>query len=396
MRAIPRACHDGGCLILLLLAVGAAACQQRPRIRADLIHPDVDKSITFIAERGDVEGDIDRMRIVAGDRTWENSGDSAQAEAEPFPERANERLTFRAVAIRTDGSEVESESPWVYVADPIQVLDTPTVAAAGPGALPVVPFRLPDGDLEGWPAGVSQQTGPNLYRLDQDAVTWAAQNLILEYSNEANLPVATAPPTCDGLVEEVAAYACRHVDFKDDVTMRYLYQNHLPGVGDRFSRYEAANPDPPEIPDEFAQPADLMIERGGETADYQGDCEDQAILRAALLRRLGFSPWAIWHARCPEYFLAGAGEWTSHEYNIVLYEGAFRVMDNCKIDVLLDAPSDTEKDKYKSAFGWNETHGPRFADDTAGWLREYVDNYPGGKSDGHGWSHEIYFRSTSP
>jgi peptidoglycan hydrolase-like protein with peptidoglycan-binding domain len=78
-----------------------------------------------------------------------------------------------------------------------------------------------------------------------------------------------------------------------------------------------------------------MIRRGGTVAKYQGDCEDEAILRAALLRRLGFQPWAVWHARSADYTVAGMT--TSHEYNIILYEGAFRVVDG-PVGILLDGP----------------------------------------------------------
>ena len=49
---------------------------------------------------------------------------------------------------------------------------------------------------------------------------------------------------------------------------------------------------------------------------YHGDCEDYAILRHALLRSLGFDRRFIWNAESP-----------SHVHNIVLYNGAYRIMD---------------------------------------------------------------------
>ena len=137
---------------------------------------------------------------------------------------------------------------------------------------------------------------------------------------------------------------------------------------------------------DFPQPADLTLTISGNLTnaspndDYQGDCEDHAILRAALLRALGFAPWAIWDA---------IDNPISHEYNIVLYEGAYRIMDYGLIDRWLDTHT---WDSHKSHYGWNESNGPRgVATANNTFLKNNTNNFPGTKLC-KDWSYSVYYK----
>jgi hypothetical protein len=386
-------------VFLVTLIVGLGACNHtlRPRVRAEPIHPDTDAMVVFRGERGEVEGTIDKMRLEVAGQTYERSGESLTVTAGPFATSSNERLTFRVVAVLAGGSRAESEEEWVFVANPRSEAATvlASTSASASDLIPPVTYEPASGSLDGWPKGLDEQTGPNLYRLDSDAVRKAAEQVLIEYSANEGSSTVIFPKTADALVEAVADYVEDHVDPELDGVIRILYRNHEPGDDDDFSEYEEANPATSDNPavDEFVQPADLMIRRGGTVAKYQGDCEDEAILRAALLRRLGFQPWAVWHARSADYTVAGMT--TSHEYNIILYEGAFRVVDG-PVGILLDGPGVGEENKYRSKYGWNERHGPRMDVSTEEYLPSFADNYPGGKSDGRSWSHKVYFRMNSP
>jgi hypothetical protein len=60
----------------------------------------------------------------------------------------------------------------------------------------------------------------------------------------------------------------------------------------------------------------------GQLADYCGDCEDHAILRAALLRSLGVPRDCVF---CADYY---EGYWGGgHAFNLVYYRGKWRIMD---------------------------------------------------------------------
>ena len=49
---------------------------------------------------------------------------------------------------------------------------------------------------------------------------------------------------------------------------------------------------------------------------FHGDCEDYAVLRHALLRALSFDRDFVWNVSSP-----------GHQFNAVLYNGAYRIMD---------------------------------------------------------------------
>ncbi len=124
---------------------------------------------------------------------------------------------------------------------------------------------------------------------------------------------------------------------------------------------------------------------GGTPARFHGDCEDFAILRAALLRSLGFNPEHIWNA---------IDNRVTHEYNLVVYRGAFRIMDYGPIDSWL---SNHTWDAHQTHYGYCETHGYRgtgAAQHTD--LVSCTTNYPGGGPECSAWSHHTYYQAQCP
>ncbi|WP_445665600.1 hypothetical protein [Fodinibius sp. AD559] len=342
---------------LMLVVVGCS----RPYIEATSIHPDSDEQIEFTASRGDVEGTITKMEIeVDGTIVASDNDATATYTGGPYPTHSNSKLTFAAIATKSGGDTVR-KSDWVYVANPKNVYS----------------YTSPSGSNDGYPDATSEQTGANLYRLDKSVVRNHAINAIMEYANANSLSVFEVFNTANHLVAAVARYVDEHMSWRSDGTNPTVfadngYEDYSPGW-------------------DFPQPADLTLTISGNLTnatpndDFQGDCEDHAILRAALLRALGFAPWAIWDA---------IDNPVSHEYNIVLYEGAYRLMDYGTIDRWLDTHT---WDSHRSFYGWNENNGPRGASSTQNnYLKNNTDNYPGGKSDGQPWSYEIYYKDVSP
>lgn len=342
----------------LALLFACLACA--PRILAVPIHPDVDSTVTFTADRGGTRGQIDRMRIsVGGVQVADAPGENASYTGGPYLAFSNARLPFAATAVQPSGSSNASGS--VYVANPKNVCTRPAAT----------------GGLRGYPAGTDEQTGPNLYRLDQAIVLTHAQNAVVEYAQDQGLTVAQVSATADNLVAAVAFYVDRHMSWRDDT------QNQAVFAANGFADYAPGW--------DFPQPADLTLSISGDLTnaaandDFQGDCEDHAILRAALLRALCFAPWAIWDV---------IDEPVTHEYNVVLYQGAFRLMDYGLITRWLASHTWAS---HQSNYGWNQDHGPRgavAANHT--FLVDGTDNYPGGTTCPGDWSFNVYYQDTCP
>jgi hypothetical protein len=363
LRALP------GLLIL------AAACQERPEIRARPIHPDMDRAITFRASPGDCD-DIQTMKIVVDGQVVSSSpGDSAVATLVPTADHENEKVRFRAVARLGDGSEAESDEDWVYVVNPrvfLEVVvteDVSTTPAQETVELPPIEYIPAQGGFLGWPDGESQWTGPRLYRLDRDAVTDHAENVLMEYADATDQTLAAVMATSDEVVRAVAWYVEKHHHHNDDADVRASYVD----AGGVYAEYASKNDETGDLP----LPADMVLDFPYGYGKFVGDCEDFAILRAALLRRLGFHPFAIWNA------INGS---KSHEYNVVVYGGAFRIMDTYLMD---DQPA-VLTESFDTLWGWNEEKGPRLANASDDWLEAGADNWPGGKSDGRDWGPKIY------
>lgn len=355
-------------LINLLIIVMIMGCA--PTIKSSHIHPDSDKAITFTAKKGLLAPGSTQLQIEVGGTIVANSNNSPLVyTGGPYVAYSNNQLPFRVIATTSAGN-TDTDSDWVYVANPKGVFS----------------FPVPTGSDNGYPASTSEQTGANLYRLDKNIVRNHAMDAIAEFANAEGITVAEVFAVADNLVAAIAWYVDEHMSWRTDtcdagatgcVSNRDVfaangYGNYSPGW-------------------DFPQPADLTLLISGDVTnavpndDFQGDCEDHAILRAALLRALGFAPWAIWDA---------IDNPITHEYNIVLYEGAYRIMDYGTIDRWLNYHSWSSHTSY---YGWNEDFGPRFvAQDNHNYLRTHTDNYPGGKDDGHTWSHQIYYKLFSP
>ena len=196
----------------------------------------------------------------------------------------------------------------------------------------------PDGT--GYPSTPNEETGTNLYRLDKPEPSHYAILALYEYCSVFGGTPASL--TFDQKIAAVALYVTNHMSWRSDDDNIKAFK----AMG-----YGAYNPQPGDFP----QPADLTLKISGivnNTApndDFQGDCEDFAILRAALLRAapICLPPAAIWDA------IDGA---VTHEYNVVQYGNAYRIMDYGTIDRWI--PTHTW-DAHKSYFGWNERNTPR-------------------------------------
>jgi hypothetical protein len=339
-----------------------------PAIQADLIHPDADRRIKFTASRGSLVGPVSQMQIeVRGGIVTSAPTETATFTGGPYSPVSNSSLPFCAIATMPANSRRRCD--WVYIANPKGVYTSPA----------------PNGSNDGYPDATSEQTGPNLYRLDKPVVGNRALDAVVEYvdwfnaqtpSTADDISAVVVENTADLLVAAIAWYVDAHMTWRDDGANQTVFANN--GYGNYNPGWD------------FPQPADLTLTISGNltnadpTDDYEGDCEDHAILRAALLRALGFAPWAIWDA---------INNPVSHEYNIVLYEGAYRIMDYGTIDRYLTVFTEP----HRTYYGWNESNGPR-GTNTANhdFLVTQVDNYPGGKTDGQPWGYKVYFKATSP
>lgn len=190
----------------------------------------------------------------------------------------------------------------------------------------------------GIPTSLATQTGPNLYQLSDSVVQAAAQDALIEYANDQGILI-TEVDSADEYVAAVAAYVDNHMSWTSDGSHNPNCINTVHGLG-----YSPGW--------DFPIPASYTITYTGDPScncpnDYCGDCEDHAILRAALLRALGFAPECIWDA---------IDNPVSHEYNVVVYEGAFRLMDYGPISSWLATHTWSA---HRSYYGWNENNGPR-------------------------------------
>ncbi len=403
-----HSCHSTFLAILLITLMSSLyGCS--PAIDCDPIHPDIETEIALTAHSGNTGTSIDDLWIeidgISIPSEVRRDGDSerrvmilGRSSLPPgvgLP--SNQRLRFSAVTPGFLGIGTHRKDDWVFVADPKGDFSRPEGT----------------GGNEGYPDSIEEETGRNLYRLDKDIVTTKAIEAVIEYQEWVlehegreiiQLPDPDEPVTDDGsgasfteteilsdlvtaddLVAAVAWYVHKHMGGRYDSDPVCGNIDFMLNCG--MSDYA------PERGD-YPCPADITLSRSGNysdtpeycilTNDYMGDCEDGAILRAALLRRLGFRPEYIWCVNDGQEI---------HEYNIVLYQGAFRIMDHKPIHHYLDDP---DSFPYETYYAWNAVHGPR---GTSGmnhdYLVEFVDNYPGGR-DGNPWRSDVYFREISP
>jgi hypothetical protein len=129
-------------------------------------------------------------------------------------------------------------------------------------------------------------------------------------------------------------YALKDSEIPAYFTARYT-NPYLPANAGLIAALKAKNPDWAKV-----------YNRG---FSYHGDCEDYAIFRHALLRALGFDRRFIWNVESP-----------SHVHNVVLYNGALRIMDYGPIQRYLCCASGINNMIFQ---GWNSDFGSVYTSD---------------------------------
>lgn len=243
----------------------------------------------------------------------------------------------------------------------------------------------------GIPDSSASQTAPNLYQLSDPVVLQTAYEALQEYVNDCRAhPAAHAVEVddpasltfydvlndSDAMVAAVAWFVDRNMRWSDDGTNRTV-----------FSEGYDLNYDPGR---DFPIPANYTIRYTGagafgSPARFHGDSEDHAILRAAMLRSLGFNPDYLWNV---------INDPVSHEYNLVAYRGALRIMDYGTIDTSLALHT---WNAHKTYYGYSESHGTRGTGSARhNDLVRFANNYPGGAPACSSWSYRNYYQDTCP
>ncbi len=383
--------------ILVVILLSAAACG-KPDLTLRPAYADIESHLTITAERGTVRGTITQVGIESDSLPGRIApGEHFSLTVGPLSRfvQGGGRVNFEASVYEGERKRGSRRS-WIYVANPVH------------DSL----YVMPTGSAGGYPASVGEETAPNLFRLDKEIVGLHAEKAVLEYLGEINAALeespgateespAVLPDSSPGrltpadillspthMVDAVARYIRVHVGRRDDCKR---WVGEIPPADNYhvFTYLEEQLGGYRVYDTDFPQPADLTLEYSGEIIPYVdpgevyqffGDCEDQAILQAALLRRMGFSKDAVW---CVQNSVP------DHEYCLVLYHGAYRVLDYGE---LVFTPQEDEPVKHLTTYGYNELHGPRASKGrNKSYLKNYADNYPGGKSDGRPWGPKVYF-----
>ncbi|MCU7851436.1 MAG: hypothetical protein KZQ80_04405 [Candidatus Thiodiazotropha sp. (ex Monitilora ramsayi)] len=239
------------------------------------------------------------------------------------------------------------------------------------------------------PSSLATQTAANLYQLSDSIVLQTAYEAILEYVNDCHAnPAAHANEVDnaagitfydvltdpDAMVAAVAWFVDRNMRWTSDANNANILNNQM-----------GLNYNPGW---DFPIPANYTITYTGDAAfgnpaRFHGDCEDHAILRAALLRALGFNPDYIWNV---------IDNPVSHEYNIVAYQGRFRIMDYGTIDRWLATHT---WDSHRSHYGYTETYGKRGTGNSQhNNLVNHGNNYPDGAPRCAAWDYDNYYADT--
>ena len=240
------------------------------------------------------------------------------------------------------------------------------------------------------PNSTATQTAPNLYHLSDPIVLQTAYEAVMEYvndchanpslhinevSNPASIGFSDVLTDPDAMIAAVAWFVDQNMRWTSD-------GNNKPALNNTFGLNYNPGWD-------FPIPANYTIRYtgdaafGGPAARFHGDCEDHAILRAALLRALGFNPAYIWNV---------IDNPISHEYNIVVYRGRFRLMDYGSITRWLQTHT---WDSHRSYYGYCEAYGTRGAGASQhNDLVNHANNYPDGAPQCRAWSYHNYYADT--
>lgn len=171
--------------------------------------------------------------------------------------------------------------------------------------------------------------------------------------------------TADVVMEAVGYYVANH--------MRYMYDGDdghaqsaretIEDSGSRSGTICLAGDEKTEDIAMFSKKCESSTHVDTCPNDYCGDCEDHAFLRMGLMRALGIKPYCVY---CADHY---NGYWGGgHTFNVVLYQGKWRVMDYGYLgDKFL-----TDWDQHKPQNIFNEERGTY-------WCPDWKDNL----GDGH-------------
>jgi hypothetical protein len=208
------------------------------------------------------------------------------------------------------------------------------------------------------PTATPEQIGPRLLQLADDQLFIRSYDTLFEFADEEGVLV-TALDTSDEIIAAVAWFVDEHMNWlsDNDGGPNQTCINTANGLG-----YDAGW--------DFPIPASYTVNYTGLPAcyscgtDFCGDCEDHAILRQALAKRIGISSKCVWDA-------IDLNDPARHEYNVVLYRSKYRLMDYGEIDTWLASHTSL----HETENNWNYVYGPRYPD--AGNLAEdFTYNYP--------------------
>lgn len=215
---------------------------------------------------------------------------------------------------------------------------------------------------------------------ERNVVRMYARQALLEYADALNVdPDAfyadTAPERPDRYVEAVAWYVDRHMEYVSDGTF-----------GGAQSAYETLTD---------------TAHRG--PGDFNGDCEDHAILRAALLRALKFGRDCVFCAdhhnsvdqgQAAECY--GDKKGGGHTFNLVVYKGKYRIMDYGPIQARYWANKQAWNQHVVDNI-WNDHTGKHWSQqDTSPFGSQPMVNYPGNPcSPGPNWDWRTYFNDVT-
>ncbi len=356
---------------LVLWLLGCEPREQKITITAKPVHPNTDMMIAFTATSA-----LEQIQTL---EIWVNNVRHAECPSRPCAVVAGPFPAYGGSKIRYRGRVQDMRGKW-HETDWKQ--------------LPIVTCFDEPGftDPSQIPSSQATQTGPNLYQLTDPIVLETAIVALEEYAGQLGVNV-TELDTADEYIEAVAWYVDQHMRWTPDCIRRRpggpCVPDHNPNCINNVNDLNYA----PGW--DFPIPANWTLRYTGVITcgcanDYCGDCEDHAILRAALLRALGVSAHCIWDAinRLPNGGI-------SHEYNIVNYMGAYRLMDYGPISRWLRTH---DGDARITHYAWNEDNGPRGVDTiqhnyavTGTW------NYP--RPDltcGKVWTYTTYYQDACP
>ena len=254
----------------------------------------------------------------------------------------------------------------------------------------------PARDLKPCKSSVSPGNGPSssLFCLknkaDLDVLQIFGMAALVEYAEKAQAnfdQFYSGPAKADHYVEAVAHYVEKHMDYQSD--------------GGSWKGPQSA--------------IRTIMESGHRgSKDFAGDCEDFAILRASLLRALGFSNKAIFcadhhNSKDQGHLDETYGDHKSkngHSYNIVVYRGKYRIMDYGDMSILKWAPK-INPDGTVEWSAWDQHVTDNIWNDHTGkyWKWQNVTpfegkplvNYPGNPcSPSPQWNWRTYFGDITP